>query len=96
MGEFGRFLDVWKQVQQTLVIAARALDVNLNELELGGRDFTDVIEQVRVQLAALRDAMEHGDLVLVGDILRYELGEPLAHWQDFLSHLYDRAEATAA
>jgi hypothetical protein len=90
MGEFRRFLELWKQVQQTLVISAEALDTDLDAFEVDGHHLTDVLEQIKTRLAELKDAMEQGDLVLVGDILRYEFDEPFANWTTLLNHLRDQ------
>lgn len=84
MQKLQQLLSAWKQVQDTLAAAASAIELPLDQLNAGQRAFTDVLEQIRTQLVALRDAMTAADYVLVGDILRYELEEPFADWIQIL------------
>ena len=92
MQELQKFCDVWKQVQRTLLVSAQALGLSLDTIRADDLGLAEVLDLVKTQLAGLKDAMEKGDLVLVGDILRYEFDEPLAHWVAILKQLRENAQ----
>ena len=92
MAELRKFCEVWQQVQQTLRVSAQALQIDLDTLRVDDLGVTDTLDLVKTQLSELKDAMEQGDLVVVGDILRYEFDEPLARWLALLEHLREQTE----
>lgn len=89
------FCELWRQGQQAVLLAAQALEVDLDHLMIDGRDTAAILEPIKTQLNALKDAMETGDLVLVGDVLRYELEEPLAGWIALMQRLRDAASTAS-
>jgi hypothetical protein len=96
MRELQKFLGVWKQVQQALLISARALHVDLDSLAIGDVTLTNVLDTIKCQFNELRGAMEQSDFVVVADILRYELAEPFQQFTDFLKHLREHSPASEA
>jgi hypothetical protein len=76
-----------QQVQQALPVCAEALGVCLDDLTADGVSLTEALEIIREQLTSLKSAIEAGDFVLVGDILRYELEEPFTQWIELLREL---------
>lgn len=93
MQSLQQFFDVWRQVQEAVLVCAQALDVRLDDLQVAGQTVADIANSVRAQFSELKSAMEVGDFVLVGDILRYELTEPLESWRQLLETLARQAEA---
>lgn len=93
MSELQKFLDIWRQVQESMLASAEALGVHLDSLDAGGCRFSELIGLMKTHLTDLRSAMRTQDLVLVGDILRYELEEVLTHWRGLLAALQSAAEA---
>jgi len=91
MQELQKFCDVWKQVQQTLVVCAQALGTDLERVRVNDLGVVEILDLIKTQLGELKDAMEKGDLVVVGDILRYEFDEPFANWIALLRHLRETA-----
>lgn len=80
-------LESWRQSQQSAELAAQILQINLAGLQAEGRSFDEILAGLKAQLGSLRDAVQASDPVLVADIVRYELVEPLAHWVDLLKEL---------
>ncbi len=85
------FLTFWQQVQEAMVLCARALEVDLESLDLGGQALPEVFEAIRKLLSDLKEAMTRHDYVVVGDILQYEFVEPLRDWLALLKSLRQRA-----
>ena len=92
MTELSRLCSIWKQVQESVLVCARAMELDLDALRIADVGLPDLIEQVKRQLEDLREALESRDTVLVGDILRYELEEPFDRWQQLLHHLEEEVE----
>ena len=92
MQQLQKFLNAWKQVQQCLVLSAQALEADLEAVRVNDLPLGQILDLIKTQLTGLKDAMETGDFVVVGDILRYEFDEPLAHWVALLKHLRQLAE----
>jgi hypothetical protein len=81
----------WKQVQDCLPAAAEALHIDLADLHVDDLDLNAILDQIKIQLTEMREAMRTGDMVLVGDILRYELEEPFQNWLGLLKQLHELA-----
>ena len=83
----------WKQVQDCLPTAAEALHIDLADLRIDDMDLNDILDPIKIQLTEMKEAMQTGDMVLVGDILRYELEDPFRNWLGVLKHLHEQAAA---
>ncbi len=86
----------WKQIQDTVIVTARTLNADMDHLEVGGVRLLDMVETMRDMLNELVSGIRNQDFVLVGDVLRYELDEPLQHWFGVLDELADRVASLAA
>ncbi|HPU33548.1 MAG TPA: hypothetical protein PK184_12695 [Phycisphaerae bacterium] len=84
MGQFQKLLEIWRQLQQSLVFCSQALEINLDTLTLDGCRFTDLANLTKANLADLREAIRNQDPVLIGDLLRYDLEEVFAKWETLL------------
>ena len=93
MQHLQRFFNIWKQVQQSTLVCAQALGVDLDATQVNGRGLVEIFEPIRERLTGLKDAMADHDFVLVGDILRYEFAEPFNDWSTLLNELHEQAEA---
>lgn len=74
----------YKQVQETVLLSAEALNLQLDAITTSGRGMQEIVADIKTQLEELKTALGQGDLVLVGDILRYELETPFADWLAWL------------
>lgn len=87
MQELQRFLEAWKQIHQTLTIVSQVLDIDLDHVSEGGTDLSTVLDTLKARFTEIKEAMSQGDLVVVGDLLRYELSQPVEQLVDLLRHL---------
>ncbi|MBP7936265.1 MAG: hypothetical protein KA354_16610 [Phycisphaerae bacterium] len=87
-----RFFEHWRQIQETMLLCARSLEIDLATVRVNNRSFLEVFEPIRDSLTALRDGMLNRDFVVVCDTLRYELEEPLSNWAAMLSYLRDQTK----
>jgi hypothetical protein len=83
-----QLLGDWRVVHQAAATCATALNLPLESVQTGGSELPAVLERIKTQLADLKGALACGDLVLVADILRFELEEPLAAWSAGLRSLH--------
>ena len=93
MHQLQSFFALWRQVQDAMVVCARAIGADLDSMDLSGKSPAAVFEAIRKLLNDLKDAMVNHDYVVVGDILQYEFAEPLGDWLTLLTALRQRAEA---
>ena len=93
MQHLQKFFDVWKQVQQSTLVCAQALGVNLDVLRVNGHGLVEIFEPLKTKLNELKEAIANHDFVVVGDILRYEFEEPFENWRALLNELHELAEA---
>ncbi len=94
MQKLQRLVEVWKQVQQTTVMSAQLLSIDLEALRINERGLSDILEIIRTRLTELKLAMETQDFVLVADLLRYEFDEPLDNWLGLLTRLREYQPGT--
>ncbi len=92
MEKLRTFFDGWKQVQDSMLLSAQAMRVDLETMEVEGLKLIDILGIVKNQLNELKNGMENGDMVVVADILRYEFDEAFGHWDAFLRKLQEKAE----
>lgn len=84
-----QYLQVWQQVQQTVVVSLQAMETDFESLTANGQSAGEVLELIRTQLEELKDSMQQGDFVLVADVLRYELAEPFDLWLQLMKQIRD-------
>lgn len=90
MASLQKVLEAFKQVQHTAVLAAQLLEIDLEEFDVNGQGFLDVINSVKTHLGELKAGMENQDFVAVSDLLRYEIGEPIDGWMALTGKLHER------
>jgi hypothetical protein len=93
------YVGLWLGIQQSLHSAARILDINLDTIEIYNSDapkgVIDYINGLAGQLTEIKNALQAGDMILVGDILDYEFGSITADWHNLLRQLADRFDPAA-
>lgn len=77
MQELQKFLEAWKQIHQTLMVVSQVLGIDLDSVADGKASLSTVLEVVKSRFTEMKDAMVQNDFVVVGDLLRYELSEPV-------------------
>jgi hypothetical protein len=87
MSGLQRLLEIFKQVQQTTVLASHLLGTPLESINIEGQDLAGVLTGIKERLNDLKTGMENQDFVAVSDILRYEFTGPIEAWRAILAHL---------
>lgn len=87
MREIQKFLQSWKQIHQTLMVISQTLRVDLDQVSVGQISLTGILDALKAHFTEMREAMTQGDFVVVGDLLRYELAEPLEQLDALLRQL---------
>jgi hypothetical protein len=92
MENLGECLAAWSSTADAMTKSASLFAIDLTELEIDQGPLTDWLTAVVGQLRQLRDALENGDLVLTADILRYDMAETLAGWDQAVKAVMNRIE----
>lgn len=80
-------LSAWQQVQQTFEGLTTLLKIDLNRQLVGTRPAADLLDEFRTQLEEVGKALQVQDMVLLGDVLQYEMDTGITHWNDILATL---------
>ena len=94
--EIGQYVGLWNTCHRVIGQCAGLIDEDLTQREYDGRPvqlwFDDVVEQ----LVNIREALEARDMVLLADVVRYELPPLCETWQALLSSLAGQIPVPAA
>lgn len=93
---FHQLADVWMVIKTRESQVAGALDVDLNAVEIGGKTFATMHEELNGFLGEAADAILAGDCVLLGDLLEYELAPRAEAETAIVAILRDHARRKAA
>ncbi len=88
--EVGRSLETWQTCYRALAQCGSLLQRDLLEGRCGDRSMSVYIAELTDKLNELRRALEARDVVLLGDLVRYELPPLAKQWQDLLTHLAEQ------
>ena len=95
MRDLAIYVEAWQNAQSALVACGRLMGWRYDQLQFADIPIEQHFGQLAEQLRSVRDALENQDLVLLGDILTYELGDTLQTWQQMLTFLAHQAESAA-
>lgn len=87
--DFRGFLGVWRNSQTALRDCSELLGRDLTRDEVDGQMLLNHIEQLSGKLRELRDAFEARDMVLLSDLVEYEMPELCQAWQGHFQALAD-------
>jgi hypothetical protein len=93
---FGEFLRVWQTCQQTILDCSNLLGQDLTALECAGRSVREHLDGLVDKLRELRDTFEARDMVLLADLVQYEMPDTCRVWQGVLNELADGVAASAS
>lgn len=77
-------VEVWGRTHTAIIQAGLLISIDFDELEIGGHRIAHWLGELAAKLRDLKAAVEARDLVLLGDILRYELDDTLQQWERML------------
>jgi hypothetical protein len=90
--QFSGFLEVWQTSQRTLAQCCHILKTNLALHEFQGQPVTAHLSELAVKLREVRQALEATDMVLLADLLEYELPSTCRHWSALMTDMAARLE----
>lgn len=70
---FVELAGIWAQIKSRESLVANALSVNLDDLAVNGKSLATVHEELNQFLEEAEQALKDGDMILLGDLLEYEL-----------------------
>lgn len=70
---FVELANIWAQVKSREALVANALDLDLNTLKIGDKSIRTIHEELNQFLEEAEQALKDGDIILLGDLLEYEL-----------------------
>jgi len=70
---FVELAGIWAQIKSRESLVANALDIDLSELALNGKSLQTIHRELNQFLEEAEQALKDGDIILLGDLLEYEL-----------------------
>ena len=77
-------LSAWQQIQHAFSTTLTMLQVDVNTLMVGDVPAADLIAEFCLQLKSIETALKDHDMVLLADILQYEMDTAVANWVGML------------
>jgi hypothetical protein len=90
--EVGEFVRTWSACGTAVVQCSGLVGRDLTAVELDGRCVGLMVQDLVTKLRALRDALDARDLVMLADLMHYELPPLCEEWQSALLRLADEVE----
>lgn len=82
----------WGKMHEAIIQGGALIGIDFERCVLQGRDILQWLDEIRTKLREIKDAIEARDYVSLGDILRYELDEPLQSWENMLNAFIEHVE----
>ena len=86
----------WGQVHEAIVKGGQLMRIDFETLLIRGRSVQAWLSGLVDRLREIKGAVESNDLVLLADMLKYELDESLQEWEGFVDGLIDHVRKSAA
>lgn len=83
--KLGDLLNAWQQVQQAFGSLTQMLRMDLDRQMVGDRPAKSLINDFRGHLEEIQQALQNQDMVLLGDVLQYEMDAAIRNWNDLLA-----------
>ncbi|MFA9476673.1 hypothetical protein ACERK3_00055 [Phycisphaerales bacterium AB-hyl4] len=83
-------IEIWLQAQQAVLHTAVLLEVDLNELEVDGRPFQEITNELLEKLQEVKTLLQNQDSVGLADTLQYEWPALADQWDRLLASLIAR------
>jgi hypothetical protein len=92
---FQELAEIWEFVKARQRMAAEALEIDIDTLEVKGQPLREHLRELNSFLEESAQALRDGDTVLLGDLLEYELAPRAELEGEIVSALRRHAEAPA-
>ena len=86
----------WAQIHQAVAQSMAFLNLGEKELLVGDRPLESVLGDIGGQLRQVKEVLEVGDDVLLGDLLQYEFDAAIDQWRATIQAVLARADNTSA
>ncbi len=96
LARLGELLSAWQQIQAAYGNLAKMLGLSLTDLSVHALTGEAVLIEFCGQLAEIQTALQNNDLVLLADILQYEMDGAVANWMALLEATLGIVEPVAA
>lgn len=96
VNRFGQFMQEWQTCQRAIAECSGLLGRDLTAVECVGRPVREHLDGLASKLRELRDAFEARDMVLVADLIQFEMPDMCQAWQDILNELAREVAAQAS
>ena len=96
MAQLGQVLSAWQQIQHAFSNLLSMLDLRLENLVVVERPAGDLIADFSRQLGEMQTALQNQDMVLLTDILQYEMDGAIANWTNLLALLLGIVDGVVA
>jgi hypothetical protein len=93
--EVGEFVQLWQTCYRTLAQCCELAGEDLTAREHDGQSLRAHLQGLVAKLNELRDALDARDMVLLADLLRYELPALCRTWQELLGGVAEQVAAPA-
>ena len=87
LGQLGQVLSAWQQIQHSFASLMTMLDLRVEDLQVGELPAKELIADFSRQLGEMQTALQNKDMVLLTDILQYEMDSAIANWTNLLALL---------
>jgi hypothetical protein len=87
---FCDFLGTWRNTQQAIGQCGRLLERDLTQEKVEERSIEEHLGDLSASLREMRDAFESRDLVLLSDLVEYEMPGLCERWSEMLGDLAER------
>jgi len=81
----GGALAAWGQIHEGFRSLTQLLQISLDDLMVGERPAAELITDFKLQLEEIGAAIQKRDLVLLADILQYEMDRAVENWKGLLA-----------
>lgn len=85
----GEFVKAWQSVRQVIVQTSTLLQRDLTQFEYDGQPLTEHLNSLVTQLNDLKSALDAQDMVLLADLLHFEVPPLCEMWKEMLNELAD-------
>jgi len=88
---FQQLAGIWSHIKGQQFMIANALGIDINAMDFKGRPLATSHDELNTFLSEAAGALESGDLILLGDLLEYELAPRAEHEAGIASLLREKA-----
>ena len=87
VGRIGEFVQTWQACQNAVVQCSGLVGRDLTQEQFAGRSIEDYLGELVERLRDIRDALDARDMVLLADLIHYEVPDLCQTWHDLLLSL---------